>query len=128
MFRTALSLPGDAFVRLAGSVREYAVPSTGEENTCLYNLACCFSALGDAESAMEALEDALKNGFDDLSTCRTDPDLKPVRDKVGTARFEGMLLKYTGPLAALNRRMNNYKTKGGDSSTKEGSNRPWLTF
>lgn len=36
-------------MRLSGSVREYSCPSEGEENAALYNMACCWAALGQKQ-------------------------------------------------------------------------------
>ena len=45
-----------------------------------YNAACCYSMLGQVESGLEALETALKQGFDDYRKVRTDPNLEKLRE------------------------------------------------
>ena len=44
-----------------------------------YNAACCYSMLGQIDAGLEALEMALKQGFDDYTKVRTDPNLKKLR-------------------------------------------------
>ena len=53
----------------------YSCASEGEEMAALYNLACAYSALGQREAALAALEGAFEAGFEDYKTCRSDPDL-----------------------------------------------------
>jgi len=44
-----------------------------------YNMACAQSRLGNISEAIVNLENALKNGFDNYSTVRGDPDLDPIK-------------------------------------------------
>lgn len=44
-----------------------------------YNTACCYSMLGQLDSALEALETALKMGFEDYQKVRSDPSLEKLR-------------------------------------------------
>lgn len=78
-------------------------PSTGEKMAALYNIACCQSQLGDIETSLAAFAGALENGFQDVETARSDPDLAKVRED---PRFEGLLARFFpqasgGPLSWL---------------------------
>ena len=55
------------------------IDSTDPRTT--YNLACCYSALGETEKALEFLELSIKGGrpVHMLEWAMTDPDLDPVR-------------------------------------------------
>lgn len=66
-------------MRLAGSPKEYSCASEGEENAALYNMACCWAALGQRASALTVLEALLDNNFADYAAIRADPDLAPLR-------------------------------------------------
>ena len=44
-----------------------------------YNAACCYSMLDQIDAGLEALEAALKQGFDDYTKVRTDPNLEKLR-------------------------------------------------
>jgi len=44
-----------------------------------YNAACCYSMLNQLDAGLEALETALKQGFDDYRKVRTDPNLDNLR-------------------------------------------------
>lgn len=46
----------------------------------VYNLACCYGLLGEAELASEYVYRAVANGFDDMDLLETDPDFDLVRD------------------------------------------------
>lgn len=46
-----------------------------------YNLACLYAVTGRSDLALDALDVALEQGFDDLSRLRTDPDLDNLRDE-----------------------------------------------
>jgi hypothetical protein len=61
-FNLALELPGNGAYRLPGSPREYLCPSDAEENAALYNLACCYSAMGQRDAALTCIEAVLDNG------------------------------------------------------------------
>lgn len=97
MFNLALELPGNGAYRLPTSPREYSCPSDAEENAALYNMACAYVQLGQRAAAITCLEAVLENGFEDFSTMRTDPDLKPLgkdlQDLLG--RFEGAVAQVT---------------------------------
>jgi len=44
-----------------------------------YNMACAHSRLGNIPESIANLENAFKNGFDNYSTVRGDPDLDPIK-------------------------------------------------
>lgn len=46
----------------------------------LYNLACCYGLLGDAELAAKYVKRAVNAGFEDIGHIRWDPDFDSVRD------------------------------------------------
>lgn len=79
LFQLALELPGTGLMRMSTSPREYACASEGEENSCLYNMACCYARLGKSQAAYTVLEALLENNFDDYNTIKTDPDLASLR-------------------------------------------------
>lgn len=114
MFELALELPGSGVVRLAGSPKEYACPSDGEESTALYNMACCYCKLGKPDAALTCLKSLLNDTeFDNYHAIRTDPDLAPVR---GT-ELDSLLSEHDGLFSKLFG-----KKKGTDSS----GDRSWL--
>lgn len=78
MFQLALELPGSGMMRMAGSPKEYACPSNGEENAAMYNLACCYAQLGKLEAALTCLE-GLNDDFENWDAMKSDPDLAPLR-------------------------------------------------
>lgn len=78
-FRLSLELPGSGVMREAGSPREFACASEGEENAALYNMACCYCKLGQISSAYTCIEALLENGFEDVHALKSDPDLSPIQ-------------------------------------------------
>lgn len=97
LFSMALELPGSGVMRMAGTVREYACASEGEENAALYNMACAYASLGQVPAALTCLEGLLENGFEDYEGMRRDPDLAPLRGP----QLDALLNKYDGPLKKL---------------------------
>ena len=89
MFNLALELPGNGAYRLSGSIREFSCPSDAEEQAALYNLACCYCALGKKQAALACIEGIVEQGFKDFGTIRTDPDLISLRG----AELEACLIK-----------------------------------
>ena len=65
-----------------------ALLSDGERQAILFNLACCYSNLGDTGQGLEALAGCLEAGYKDVNQCRTDPDLEALRQD---PRFEGLI-------------------------------------
>ncbi|HUR28152.1 MAG TPA: tetratricopeptide repeat protein [Planctomycetota bacterium] len=46
-----------------------------EDSTAHYNLGCSLALLGERESALDALEEAVRKGYDDAPHLMLDPDL-----------------------------------------------------
>jgi len=44
-----------------------------------YNLACYYSLLGKISMGMEALKEAIQNGFNDINSLKSDPDIEKLR-------------------------------------------------
>jgi len=55
------------------------------DGSSIYNLACCYGLLGDAELAAKYVTRAVNAGFEDIGHIRWDPDFEKVR---GTAAFD----------------------------------------
>lgn len=53
-----------------------------------YNIASVLAQLGRLDEALDALDNALERGLDDLAHLQNDPDLEPIRD---TDRFRAIL-------------------------------------
>lgn len=115
LFQSALELPGQAMVRY-NSPRWFNVPSDEEENSAMYNMACCYARKGQVQSAITCIEFILENGFDQFDTVRKDPDLRPIQG----AALEGVLGKYDNFLAKLKKQVT--KPKEYDS------NKPWIMW
>jgi hypothetical protein len=82
LFQLALELPGSGAMRMAGSPKEYACASEGEEEAALYNMACAYCRMsppkvGPALTVLAALADDTE--FEAWATLRSDPDLAPAR-------------------------------------------------
>ena len=105
----ALELPGAGVARYASSPREYRCASDGEVQSALYNAACCHAQLGNAAEALEALEGAMENGFDDFDAALADDDLAPA----GKGKLEELINKFNNPVGKLFRKT----TKGKRSAT-----------
>ena len=56
-----------------------------------YNMACAYSQLGKIDDAINSLEAAFVNGFDNFATVRADPDLDPIKS---SANFEKLMEKF----------------------------------
>jgi hypothetical protein len=56
-----------------------------------YNMACAYAQLDNVQESVANLEKAFNCGFDNFSTVRGDPDLKPVQ---GTEEFDDLMEKY----------------------------------
>ncbi len=121
LFQLALTLPGNGTARLSGSPKEYAVPSAGEENSAIYNLACVYCATGRSAEALECVTAVLNNGFDDVQALRSDPDLAPIRD--GVAK---LLAERDAPLAKLARLAGSLRSS--DGVPRNSGSRPWLRW
>ena len=61
-----------------------------------YNIACCYSAIGQVDAGLEALDGAMQSGFSAYKKIRTDPNLATLRaDKKA---FAAVIDKYDEPL------------------------------
>jgi phospholipase/carboxylesterase len=54
--------------------------SRPDDETAIYNLACCYGLMGEAELAASYLTRSVNAGFRDLEHIRLDPDFDPVRE------------------------------------------------
>lgn len=66
-------------------------PEPLEASVASYNVACCYSKLNQNQAGLSALEDALREGFEDFKRIRTDPDLANIR---ASEEFEPLLKKF----------------------------------
>lgn len=113
-FQLALELPGNGFMRLAGSPKEFACASEGEENAALYNMACCYCRLGQPPAAITCIEALLDNGFTDYDALTSDPDLAGLPHE----ELSQLISKHNGLMAKL------FRGRKEDASKK----RPWLQW
>lgn len=60
-----------------------------------YNVACCYSVLGSTEAGLEALNNALKVGFEDYAKVRSDPNLANLRNN---PKYKAIVDKYDEPI------------------------------
>lgn len=58
-----------------------------------YNIACCYSLLGDKEQAFEALNEALSKGYNNANHMKADSDLDNLKSD---ERFEELIAKLEG--------------------------------
>ncbi|XP_074303729.1 protein MET1, chloroplastic-like [Silene latifolia] len=56
-----------------------SMPTPDEASVASYNVACCYSKLNQIQASLSALEDALKQGYEDFKRIRSDPDLANLR-------------------------------------------------
>ena len=117
LFQLSLTLPGSGAARRAGSPTEYAVPSDGEAQSALYNLACCFAAQGRVGEGLEVIQSLLDAGFEDLASIRKDGDLAPLR---AGGKLDALLSAWDAPLARVQRSLAKKKDTSND--------RKWLTW
>lgn len=66
-------------------------PETNEASVASYNVACCYSKLNQIQAGLSALEDAMKAGYEDFKTIRSDPDLANLR---ASEEFEPLLKNF----------------------------------
>ena len=74
-----------------GKAREWAkraVAMEPEDSAVLYNVACVYTQLGLKDSAIDCLEQAIKNGFGHWEWIEHDSDLDALRDH---ARFKNLM-------------------------------------
>jgi clan AA aspartic protease (TIGR02281 family) len=78
-----------------------------------YNLACCYSLLGDTEQAFTLLEEELKDGYVDFCHIRRDIDFEPLRGE----RLDSLLAMYENK---VQERIRAFK---GEETEENGSER-----
>ena len=61
----------------------------------MYNIACCFSKLGQLDNSLQALKKCMGAGWTDYKKIRTDPSLAEVRT---SPNFKAMIDKFDEPL------------------------------
>ena len=61
----------------------------------MYNIACCFSKLGQLDNSLQALKKCMGAGWTDYKKIRTDPSLAEVRT---SPDFKAMIDKFDEPL------------------------------
>jgi CubicO group peptidase (beta-lactamase class C family) len=86
----AMSLHRAGHYEAAAAAHRRAARFEAFRAPALFNLACAEALLGNTESALDALEEAIDAGWRDREAMRTDPDLTSIRD---TERF-GELLEH----------------------------------
>jgi tetratricopeptide (TPR) repeat protein len=60
-----------------------------------YNIACCYSTLGQVEPGLEALDSAMASGFEDFDKIRKDKNLEVLRK---SPKFTAVINKYDEPI------------------------------
>lgn len=58
-----------------------------EFQAAYYNMACACAKLGEIDEAVNNLRSAYENGFDNISTMKSDPDLRAVQESEGFKEF-----------------------------------------
>lgn len=58
-----------------------------EKQAAFYNMACACANLGKIEEAVNYLRKSIDNGFDNVGTINSDPDLRVVRESESFRRF-----------------------------------------
>lgn len=61
----------------------------------LYNIACCYSSLGQTENALESLDASMAAGFENFDKIRSDPNLAEARK---SPKFKPIMDKYDEPI------------------------------
>lgn len=77
-----------------------------------YNIACCYSLLGETELAFTLLEEELKDGYVDFTHIRRDPDFAPLRGE----RLDSLLSMYE---TKAQERIRTFKGENTSESTTE---------
>ena len=62
--------------------KEILAMMPSEPGTC-YNIACMYAKMGDPAAALEWLQRAIQNGYDNWSAIKNDPDLENIRPTEG---------------------------------------------
>jgi len=90
-FETASGLQMARNYALAAANLQIAAEVRPESRGIFYNLACDYSRLKDKTRAIAALKKAVENGYADLHSLETDPDLEPIRGEPEFQRILGDL-------------------------------------
>ena len=59
-----------------------------------YNIACCYSTLGQTDAGLDALDSALASGFEDYEKVRKDANLAKLREN---PKFKTLIDRYDEP-------------------------------
>jgi len=68
---------------------------TGVYQVSQYNVACCYSMLGQVDEGLKSLETAMSAGFEDYSKIRSDKNLEGLRK---SPKFNAVIDKYDEPV------------------------------
>ena len=77
-----------------------------------YNIACCYSLLGETDLAFTLLEEELKDGYTEFNHIRRDPDIDPLRGE----RLDSLLSMYE---TKVQERIRAFKGEDTSESTTE---------
>lgn len=121
MFNVALELPGNGAYRMSDSPREYSCPSDAEENAALYNMACSYAQLEQKEAALTCLAAVLDNGYSEIATIRSDPDLAPISG----SDMDSLLMRYEGVFGMVSKI---FRKKGSGGKSGGSDSRPWILW
>ena len=83
-------LPQERYAQVAVSY-ELANMIRDDNAVVWYNLACVRALTGQKKEAVEALQHALENGFQNWELIQTDPDLDPIRKRDDFAQLMGRI-------------------------------------
>src|SRR5262249_36693957 len=78
-YETAAGLLRSKKYALAAANLQIAAEVRPDSRGVFYNLACCYSRLREKGKALEVLKKAIENGYADLHSLETDPDLDAIR-------------------------------------------------
>ena len=86
----------------------------------LYNAACAYALMGDADHAIPTLADAIDAGWDDIDKIADDSDFDPIRSD---PRFARAIKDQAGEV--VNRRLNDTMEKYNDLRAGRGDEDDW---
>src|SRR5215831_19293140 len=78
-YETAAGLLQAKSYALAVANLQIAAEVRPDSRGVFYNLACCYSRLREKRKALDALKKEIENGYGDLRSLETDPDLDAIR-------------------------------------------------
>ena len=67
-----------------------------------YNVACAYAKLGQIDASLAALEETMRQGYDDFGKVRSDPNLVPTR---ASPKFGPMINKFDEPVSGAAERV-----------------------